>query len=170
MNEDKDIENKEELLCFHCGDVCKDRSINKEEKLFCCQSCKLVYEILQENNLCKYYDIDSNPGISPSVRSEIKYEYLDDENTKKQLLDFSDGKISTATFDIPQIHCSSCIWLLENLYKLNPEIYFSRTNFLEKKLSVKFSENHTCVMSAETKTITHSNIYDSFLWFVKCII
>ena len=143
MNEDKDIRNKEELLCFHCGDTCKDRTINKEEKLFCCQSCKLVYEILQENNLCKYYDIDSNPGISPSVRSEIKYEYLDDENTKKQLLDFSDGKISTATFDIPQIHCSSCIWLLENFYKLDPGVTHSQVNFPEKKFIFKFLEDKT---------------------------
>jgi Cu+-exporting ATPase len=143
MNEDKDIRNKEELLCFHCGDICKDRTIKKEEKLFCCQSCKLVYEILQENNLCKYYDIDSNPGISPSIRSEIKYEYLDDENTKKQLLDFSDGKISTATFDIPQIHCSSCIWLLENFYKLNPGVTHSQVNFPEKKFIFKFLEEKT---------------------------
>jgi Cu+-exporting ATPase len=143
MNENKDIRNKEELLCFHCGDICKDSTINKEEKLFCCQSCKLVYEILQENNLCKYYDIDDNPGISPSVRSEIKYEYLDDENTKKQLLDFSDGKISTATFDIPQIHCSSCIWLLENFYKLDPGVTHSQVNFPEKRFIFKFLENKT---------------------------
>jgi Cu+-exporting ATPase len=143
MNEDKDIRNKEELLCFHCGDICKDRTINKEEKLFCCQSCKLVYEILQENNLCKYYDIDNNPGISPSVRSEIKYEYLDDENTKKQLLDFSDGKISTASFEIPQMHCSSCIWLLENFYKLDPGVTHSQVNFPEKKFIFKFLEDKT---------------------------
>jgi len=143
MNESGDVGKKEELLCFHCGDVCKDRSINKEEKLFCCQSCKLVYEILQENNLCKYYDIDSNPGISPSVRSEIKYEYLDDEITKKQLLDFSDGKISTASFDIPQMHCSSCIWLLENFYKLDPGVTHSQVNFPEKKFIFKFLEDKT---------------------------
>ncbi|MFZ4591490.1 MAG: heavy metal translocating P-type ATPase, partial [Ignavibacteria bacterium] len=142
-NESKDISNKEGLLCFHCGDICRDNSINKEEKIFCCQSCKLVYEILQENNLCKYYDIDNNPGISPSVRSEVKYEYLDEENTKRQLLDFSDGKISTATFSIPQMHCSSCIWLLESFYKLDPGVTHSQVNFPEKKFIFKFLEEKT---------------------------
>ncbi len=143
INENKNISNKEELLCFHCGDICRDKSINREEKIFCCQSCKLVYEILQENNLCKYYDIDSNPGISPSVRSEVKYEYLDEENTKRQLLDFSDGKISTASFDIPQMHCSSCIWLLENFYKLDSGVTHSQVNFPEKKFIFKFLEEKT---------------------------
>jgi Cu+-exporting ATPase len=142
-NENKDISNKEEMLCFHCGDFCKDKSIHKEEKLFCCQSCKIVYEILQENNLCRYYDIDNKPGISPSIRSEVKYEYLDEENTKRQLLDFSDGKISTASFDIPQMHCSSCIWLLENFYKLDPGVTHSQVNFPEKKFTFKFLEEKT---------------------------
>lgn len=142
-NEGKEISNKEDMLCYHCGDICKDNSIRKEEKIFCCQSCKLVYEILQENNLCKYYDIDNNPGISPSVRSEIKYEYLDEETTKRQLLDFSDGKISTATFSIPQMHCSSCIWLLESFYKLDPGVTHSQVNFPEKKFIFKFLEEKT---------------------------
>lgn len=132
-----------DILCYHCGDICKDRSIHIEEKYFCCRSCKLVYEILQENNLCKYYDIESTPGISPAVRNEIKYEYLDDETTKRQMLDFSDGKISTGTFYIPQMHCSSCIWLLENLYKLDPGVTHSQVNFPQKKLVFKFIEEKT---------------------------
>jgi len=142
MNSGKEIGN-EEMLCFHCGDLCKDKSINKEEKLFCCQSCKLVYEILQENNLCKYYDIDNKPGISPAIRNEVKYEYLDEENTKRQLLDFSDGKISTTSFSIPQMHCSSCIWLLENFYKLDAGVTHSQVNFPEKKFVFKFLEEKT---------------------------
>ena len=134
-----------EILCFHCGDICKDDSINIGDKKFCCRSCKLVYEILQENNLCKYYDLENQPGNSPPVRSNIKYEYLDDEITKKQMLDFSDGKISTATFFIPQMHCSSCIWLLENLYKLDSGVTHSQVNFPQKKLVFKFLEEKTSI-------------------------
>ena len=134
-----------EILCFHCGDICKDDSINIGDKKFCCRSCKLVYEILQENNLCKYYDLENQPGNSPPVRSNIKYEYLDDEITKKQMLDFSDGKISTATFFIPQMHCSSCIWLLENIYKLDSGVTHSQVNFPQKKLVFKFLEEKTSI-------------------------
>ena len=40
----------------------------------------MVYEILNKNNLCDYYDLNENPGISQ--KTEIrkgKFDYLDDE-------------------------------------------------------------------------------------------
>lgn len=36
------------------------------------------------------------------------------------------------------MHCSSCIWLLENLNKLNPNIIHSSVNFVRKELAVKY--------------------------------
>ena len=137
----REINKAGEITCYHCGDICRDYSISREDKYFCCQSCRVVYEILEENKLCKYYDIESGPGISPAVRSEVKYEYLDDEHIRHQLLDFTDGRLSTVTFYIPQMHCSSCIWLLENLYKLDQGITHSQVNFLQKKLTVRYLED-----------------------------
>ena len=40
---------------------------------------------------------------------------------------------------MPQMHCSSCIWLLENLFKINPAIIHSEVNFLKKNVTVKFN-------------------------------
>jgi Cu+-exporting ATPase len=37
---------------------------------------------------------------------------------------------------IPHIHCSSCIWILENLQKLQSGISTSQVNFNEKKVRV----------------------------------
>lgn len=133
----------EKVNCYHCGDICRDKTISKDEKYFCCSGCRIVFEILEENRLCKYYDFEKNPGISPSERSKTKYSYLEDEQTQKQILDFSDERISTLTFQIPQMHCSSCIWLLENINKLNPAIIFSQVNFLQKKLSLKYLNSKT---------------------------
>lgn len=133
----------EEVLCYHCGDICRDKNIFRDDKYFCCRGCLVVFEILEENKLCKYYDFEKTPGIAPSVRSESKYSYLEDELTQKQILDFSDGQIYTVTFDIPQMHCSSCIWLLENLNKLNSGVISSQVNFLQKKLSLKYQSEKT---------------------------
>ncbi|MFA5403890.1 MAG: heavy metal translocating P-type ATPase metal-binding domain-containing protein, partial [Ignavibacteria bacterium] len=133
----------EKIICYHCGDTCKDKTIGKYGKYFCCQGCKIVYEILEENKLCKYYDFEKNPGVSPSVIKEKKYSYLEDEQTLKQILDFSDGNICMVTFHIPQMHCSSCIWLLENINRLNKGVVSSRVNFLQKKLSLKFLNGKT---------------------------
>lgn len=102
-----------------------------------------MYEILNENNLCKYYDLENNPGISPSVRSPVKYEYLDDEKVLKHLILFNDKNISLTQLNIPNMHCSSCIWLLENLYKLDDGITYSKVNFPEKKIDIKFLNSKT---------------------------
>lgn len=129
------------LKCYHCGDVCKDESIRIEDKIFCCNGCKTVFEILGQNKLCSYYNLEKNPGISPTFLHSTKFDYLEDRQTINQLIDFSDGNITKVTFEIPQMHCSSCIWLLEQLYKLNTGIKSSQVDFLKKKLSVSFDNS-----------------------------
>jgi Cu+-exporting ATPase len=139
LSSEKKIETS--LICYHCGDECKDDSIRIDEKIFCCNGCKTVYEILDQNRLCNYYNLDQTPGISPDLNFGSRFDYLDDPFTIQKLLDFQDENISKATFHIPQMHCSSCIWLLENLYKLNHAVSFSQVNFLKKELSVTFHHN-----------------------------
>ncbi|MBZ0201429.1 MAG: heavy metal translocating P-type ATPase metal-binding domain-containing protein [Ignavibacteria bacterium] len=132
---------KEGTLCYHCGDLCTSLDIHTGSMYFCCNGCKTVYEILQENNLCEYYDLDKNPGISQKRLDKAvssRYSFLDDTNIIRQLTSFTDGRISISNFAIPQIHCSSCIWLLENLHKLDPAIIHSEVNFLQKQLNVKY--------------------------------
>ena len=51
--------------CFHCGqEIDKDR-IFFDEKAFCCNGCKSVYEILNANNLGNFYELNKNSGIRP---------------------------------------------------------------------------------------------------------
>lgn len=135
---------KEGTLCYHCGEECVSLDIQSGAKTFCCTGCKTVYEILHENNLCKYYDLDNTPGISQKKLDSAlvsRYSYLDDPNIIRQLTNFTDGNISICNFVIPQVHCSSCIWLLEKLHKLNSGIIHSEINFLQKNLSVKFKNS-----------------------------
>lgn len=131
------------LLCYHCGLECKDNSVQIEDKSFCCNGCKTVYEIFNENDLCNYYDLNSSPGESRKDEIKRNFDFLDDPDLKAKLLDFTDGKISKITFNIPKIHCSSCIWILEQLYKFDSGILHSRVDFLRKTVSIKFSEEST---------------------------
>jgi Cu+-exporting ATPase len=99
--------------------------------------------MLEENNLCDYYTIDQNPGIKKKYSVKRNYDFLDDTDLKQKLIDFSNGKISTVTLSVPQMHCSSCIWILENLNKLDEGIISSRVNFLQKKIFIRFAETLT---------------------------
>lgn len=139
MNPEKKLE--QALICYHCGDECKDDSIRNDDKYFCCNGCKTVYEILDQNKLCNYYNLDQSPGNSPNLNFGNRFDYLDDPSTIQKLLDFQDENIRKLTFHIPQMHCSSCIWLLENLYKLNNGVNSSQVDFLKKELSITFSQN-----------------------------
>ncbi len=132
----KDIE-----TCFHCGTKCVEFDIVFEDKHFCCNGCQMVYEILNQNDLCTYYDIESNPGYSLKGKRKNQYAYLDDDAIKEQLIDFENDEIIKISFPLPSIHCSSCIWLLENLYKLNSGIQQSRINFTKKEGYFIFDKN-----------------------------
>ncbi len=133
---------KVNLLCYHCGLPCITNRIVIEDKAFCCQGCKLVYELLDENGLCDYYKLQSHPGLSQikPIRSD-KYSFLDNEDVAKQLYKFTNGNYTIVTFYIPGVHCSSCMWLLEHLGKVNAGIIESRLNFTTKEVTIHFSKN-----------------------------
>ncbi len=137
--------------CYHCGDACVDELIMADEKAFCCSGCKTVYELLEENNLCTYYNLDENPGISiKKSLSEARFAYLDDAGVEAQLISFKDSNICKITFYTPQMHCSSCIWLLENLFKLNSGISESTVNFLRKEISLTYFHQKTSLREVVT--------------------
>ncbi|PQJ82031.1 heavy metal translocating P-type ATPase [Polaribacter glomeratus] len=124
--------------CYHCGDSCNDTNIKVEEKFFCCNGCKTVFEIFSENDLTCYYDFQENPGAIP-IEIQGKYDFLNNKQIIEKLLDFNDGNIQIATFYIPHIHCSSCIWILENLHKLNAKITASQVDFPKKTVRITFN-------------------------------
>ncbi len=129
---------KEVLNCYHCGDLCTDYEVVVDEKTFCCNGCKTVYEIFSENDLTCYYDLQSAPGTTPSKISG-KYDFLENQEIVKKLLEFDDGKHQIITFYIPTIHCSSCIWVLENLNKLHQSVTTSQVNFPKKTVRITFN-------------------------------
>jgi len=129
------------IHCYHCGDVCPDEEFNIADKYFCCFGCKTVYEILNENDLCTYYDISKHPGITQRNRVVFnKYAVLDRAETKNSFIRFTDGQQTHVTFYLPVMHCSSCIWLLEHLHKLNAAIIQSRVDFPKKEISIIYDE------------------------------
>lgn len=133
---------KEKTKCFHCGENCEEEH-ESDGHSFCCFGCKTVYEILQSNDLGKYYALDQNPGSRQPDPQESPYDYLDSPELQKKLLDFSSDTYARVTFKSPAIHCSSCIWLLENLSRLNSGVKRSRVNFTKKLISIEYDPRST---------------------------
>ena len=126
--------------CYHCGLKCDTDEIRFDDKLFCCNGCKTVYEILNQNELSCYYDLEQTPG---SIPKEIKgkYNYLDNEEIADKIIEFNDGETCVANFSIPSIHCSSCIWVLENLNKLNSGVKTAMVNFPKKEVRITYKSS-----------------------------
>jgi len=126
--------------CYHCGEKC-DASIAIEEKAFCCEGCKQVYLLLNEKDLCNYYNLSRTPGLTAKGRfTGERFAYLDNEDVIIRLLRFRNGSQAHVQFYLPTMHCASCIWLLENLHRINPGITSSRTNFQRKEIFIVFDE------------------------------
>ncbi|MBT3343081.1 MAG: HAD-IC family P-type ATPase [Gemmatimonadetes bacterium] len=115
--------------------------MSADDHVFCCTGCRTVYEILQESGLDHYYRLESKPGTPLTDRDERpgRFAYLDDESLRSQLLDFDDGETARVTLRLPQIHCASCVWLLENLRRLQPGVTHSEVDFLRHELAVTYN-------------------------------
>ncbi|MBX7225709.1 MAG: heavy metal translocating P-type ATPase metal-binding domain-containing protein [Chitinophagales bacterium] len=133
-----------DVKCYHCGDICFDSGIKIEDKNFCCNGCKTVFEILDKNNLCQYYDLNKLPGNTIETAAfQDKYAYLDQKEFADKFTQFSNGNQVFTSFQIPGLHCSSCVFLLENLYKILPGIIRSEVFFQDKRIKIVFDKDVT---------------------------
>ena len=129
--------------CFHCGnEIIKKDEIIFDTKSFCCNGCKTVYEIFSQNDMSCYYDFQAAPGATPQD-IQGKYDFLANEDIVEKLLEFKEATTYIVSLYIPHIHCSSCIWILENLQRLQPGIGASQVNFPEKKVRITFNPEKT---------------------------
>ncbi|MFN3968773.1 heavy metal translocating P-type ATPase [Flavobacterium sp.] len=129
--------------CFHCGnEIIEKDKILFDDRSFCCNGCKTVYEIFSQNDLSCYYDFQSAPGATP-LDIKGKYDFLANEEIVHKLLEFEELTTHIVSLYIPHIHCSSCIWILENLQRLQPGIITSQVNFPNKKVRITYHPEQT---------------------------
>ena len=127
--------------CFHCGlEIKKSDLIVFDSKNFCCKGCQTVYEIFSTNDLGCYYDFENSPGATP-LDIDGKYDFLDNDKILEKLLEFHEEHTAVISLTVPHIHCSSCIWILENLQRLEPGIRTSMVNFNEKTVRITYNSD-----------------------------
>ncbi|WP_127126088.1 heavy metal translocating P-type ATPase [Pseudoflavitalea rhizosphaerae] len=151
-----------QIVCYHCGETCANEKIMADNKPFCCEGCRMVFRLLNQNGLCEYYDLNQQPGANQRIQSrQDKFAFLEDEKIKQQLISFEDEKQTHVTFYLPQIHCSSCLYLLENLHKLNDGIISARVNFTRKEVSIVYDQR--LVNLRETAELLNNIGYEPYI-------
>ncbi len=127
--------------CYHCGLECTTDDIHFDDHQFCCEGCRMVYKILNEHDLCTYYTLNENPGQQQRITvREGKFAFLDQETIQQKLIQYKDEEQTHVDFYLPQIHCSSCLYLLEHLHKIQPGIVSARVNFTRREVKIVFRQ------------------------------
>lgn len=113
--------------CRYCGLVCADVTVKKLGHSFCCFGCATLFEVVQKGRLELEADLNE---VSAS------YKQFDLPEIFNQLVDFQNDKIYKLRIQTPAIHCSSCVFLLEDLPEINAEIVHVRVNFEDQVVTV----------------------------------
>ncbi|MFZ9332273.1 MAG: heavy metal translocating P-type ATPase [Chitinophagaceae bacterium] len=127
------------LICSHCGEDC-DETIRLGEEVFCCEGCKQVYLILHEDDRCDASMMATLEGVQPKGKFKTdKWDYLDEPSIAEKLIRYQDEKQVHLTFKLPNMHCASCIWLLEHLQRINKAVLSSKVDFEQKEVDLVYT-------------------------------
>jgi P-type Cu2+ transporter len=105
-----------ETICKHCGTPFHPQ---KEGEVFCCTGCAYVYELINNQNLCQYYDLRSGPvpPVGNRVFHPSRYGWL------KETVERAENANAAApetTLRIQGLSCAACVWLVEQIFNRQP--------------------------------------------------
>jgi Cu+-exporting ATPase len=133
-------------FCHHCGEPCDSAPATSSHGTFCCEGCEAVFAVLQARNLDAFYSCEIAPGVSQKYKAGLdgaRFAALDDPHVAGHLVEFDDGRIAVATFSIPTIHCASCVWLLEQLWRFEPGTTRAEVDLQRRSLRVEYRPGDT---------------------------
>ena len=127
------VENtKQQLECAHCKQHCEEViPSDHDNEVFCCFGCKVVFELLENKKSLE---------VGGSLDDTL-YTYLNHPDLKAELLEFQNGNIEKIRLHLPQIHCSSCIFLLENLVDVKTGVLQVNVNFPKRQAAILYDSD-----------------------------
>lgn len=127
-------------VCKHCGDPCGVRAIRASGEAFCCRGCASVFTLLRESGLDAFYGAGPTPGVSQrkAQRAAARFAALDLPEVRSRFVDFDDGERACVTFAVPDLHCASCLWLVERLWRVNDGIVRAEADLVRRTVRVWF--------------------------------
>lgn len=108
--------------------------IKIDGKFFCCEGCKQVHLLIHEIESCSSDQLVRLKDIRPRGKfADDRWEFLNEPTLINQVVVFKSTDQIHVHWSLPDIHCASCIWLLENLNRIHSGVITSKIDFEEKK-------------------------------------
>ena len=132
---EEEIAKDSDVRCHHCDEPCKEETLAYEGHYFCCVGCKSIYELFQTEDLRDLYATrnKTNPHLAG------RYDFLKNDEIRDELLAFQSEDHSIIILSLPDIHCSSCVYVLENLSDFHQGVIQSKVDFLRKTVEIRFN-------------------------------
>lgn len=131
----KDTAQIKKSICAHCSsEVNPKHAIKEDDKFFCCEGCRSVYHLINDEGFGSFYtkrtDWDDAP---PAEQVEADEEYF---LTSVKPLKNGDLELSIM---ISGIRCAACIWLIESSAQKDERIKMFRVNYANHKAKIIFN-------------------------------
>jgi P-type Cu2+ transporter len=101
-----------EATCLHC----KLPLATGSTSAFCCRGCEAVHALLTDAGLSRYYDLGGGEG-HPVAPSSVDHKWLEGIATR---LAAQPPGLTRVTLDVQGLHCSACVWLLDEMFQRAP--------------------------------------------------
>jgi len=97
-------------VCIHCGTPFRPTAHRPD---FCCTGCQFVHDLIAQNGLGQFYDLQEGgvPPVQSLVFQKRDYAWLEDLARK------TDGMLN---LDVQGLSCIGCAWLIERLFTRRP--------------------------------------------------
>ena len=121
-------------------------AVRTNDGAFCCRGCEAVFTLLRASGLDEFYACEVVPGSSQKRSAGLdkdRFAVLDDPAVAARLITFNDGQIARAAFAVPAIHCASCVWLLEQLWRFDDGVTRSEVDLLRRAVRVEYRPEAT---------------------------
>ncbi|MEZ5435726.1 MAG: heavy metal translocating P-type ATPase [Pseudomonadales bacterium] len=134
--------NTETTHCFHCQELLArdypqrySSVINNTSRFFCCPACAAVADTIYNLGLEQYY---RQRDEKPQRPTPITLSATELEAQYQSVLRAIDENISEIQLFIPDIHCTSCCWLIEKRLLQLAAVREAHAQFHSHKLTVRW--------------------------------
>ena len=94
---------------MHCN-----AALAPSQQEFCCAGCEHVFRLLRASGLAKYYELRGERGIPVAETHpdrDRKWLVALEEALERE------GTATRLSLDVQGLHCSACVWLIEELFR-----------------------------------------------------
>jgi Cu+-exporting ATPase len=133
-------------VCQHCGLPLDREAIQTGAGGFCCSGCEAVYTILHAAGLDAYYQCEVPPGPTRRESGSLpadRFAALDDPDVAARVVEFDDGRRAVAAFEVPALHCASCVWLLEQFWRFDAGAGRSEVDLQRRVVTIEYRPEET---------------------------